>query len=328
MERDCVLCFYCFTHEHQLTAEHNKEPAYISTRFRNWKKASRCFKEHEQSKCHTAALSYETITPKCGDPKEMISDEILNKRERERQYSLQYLARQDIAFRGNEDLDNNFTQLLLLRAKDYPWVKERILSQESGTKKYNPYDFQDEILNIMAKEVLRKKLYDVNNNKMYTSMCDEYTDVSDKQQLSICVREDLNPHEDFLGFYEVPNIKSDTVVSAIKNAFVRFNLPLSDLRGQTYDGASNMLRKKSGVSAQIKLIQPKAVVNHCHGHSLSLSVKDVTNSSRLSGDVIDTMTEITTLVKYSRKREQLLGSIQENIEFQDNDYSQFNEQFE
>ena len=38
MERDCVLCFYCFTHEYQLTAEHKKEPAYISTEFRNWKK--------------------------------------------------------------------------------------------------------------------------------------------------------------------------------------------------------------------------------------------------------------------------------------------------
>ena len=63
----------------------------------------------------------------------MISDE-------ERQYltmvmeSLQYLARQGIAFHGNDDLDNNFTQLLLLRAKDYPWVKERIMSQERGTK--------------------------------------------------------------------------------------------------------------------------------------------------------------------------------------------------
>ena len=56
MERDCVLCFYCFTHEHQLTAEHNKEPAYISTGFQNWKKAPRYFKEHEQIKCHTAAL--------------------------------------------------------------------------------------------------------------------------------------------------------------------------------------------------------------------------------------------------------------------------------
>ena len=34
----------------------------------------------------TAALSYKTIIPKCGDPKEMISDEIVSKRERECQY--------------------------------------------------------------------------------------------------------------------------------------------------------------------------------------------------------------------------------------------------
>ena len=41
-----------------------------------------------------------------------------------------------------------------------------------------------------------------------------------------------------------------------------------------------------------------------------------------------TMVEITTLVKYSPKREQLQGSIQEKIEFEDNDDSQFDEQFE
>ena len=91
MERDSVLCFCCSTHEHQLTAEHNKEPAYISTGFPNWKKAPRSFKEHEQSKCHTAALSYETIIPKCGNPKEMISDEIVNKRDREHQRKVNVL---------------------------------------------------------------------------------------------------------------------------------------------------------------------------------------------------------------------------------------------
>ena len=45
-------------------------------------------------------------------------------------------------------------------------------------------------------------------------MCDEYTDVSNKQQLSMCVRwidDSLNPHEDFLGFYELPNIASYTI---------------------------------------------------------------------------------------------------------------------
>jgi len=141
------------------------------------------------------------------------------------------------------------------------------------------------------------------------------------------VDESLNPHEDFLGFFEIPNIKSDTIVSAMKDVFIRCNLPISNLRGQTYDGASNMLGKKRGVATQIKLIQPKAVDNHCHGHSLSLSVKDTTKSSRLLGDVMGTMAEITTLVKYSPKREQLLGNIQANIELENED-DQFDEQFE
>jgi len=93
----------------------------------------------------------------------------------------------------------------------------------------------------------------------------------------------------------------------IKDALVRFNLPLSNLQGQTYDGASNMLGKKSGVAAQIRAIQPKAVETHCHGHSLSLSVKDATKSSRMLSDVMGTVSETTTLIKYSPKREKMLG---------------------
>ena len=97
---------------------------------------------------------------------------------------------------------------------------------------------------------------------MFSLMCDAYTDASNKQQLSICVGwidDSLNPHEDFLGFYDLPNIASDTTVSVIKDSLTSFNLPLSDLRGQTYDGANNMLGKRSGVAAQIKRVQPKAI---------------------------------------------------------------------
>ena len=42
-------------------------------------------------------------------------------------------------------------------------------------------------------------------------------------------------------------------------------------------GASNMMGKKSGVSTQIKALQPKALETHCHGHSLNLAIKDTTN---------------------------------------------------
>ena len=65
MQMDSVFCHYCITHQEKLTTEHNKDPAYLTTGFRNWKKALKCFKEHELSKCHTAALTYETVVPKC-----------------------------------------------------------------------------------------------------------------------------------------------------------------------------------------------------------------------------------------------------------------------
>ena len=100
--------------------------------------------------------------------------------------ALHYLEWQGIALRGNEDGNDNFTQLMLLRGKDHPYIVERMTSTNPGSKRYTHHDFQDELLNIMSKQVLRKKLYDVNDRKMY-SLCDEYTDVSSKQQLSLYV---------------------------------------------------------------------------------------------------------------------------------------------
>ena len=148
-------------------------------------------------------------------------------------------------------------------------------------------------------------------------MCDEYTDVSNKEQLSFCLRtvnQQLIAEEVFLGFYEIDNIKSETIVKAIKDILLRFNLEIENCRGQTYDGASNMLGKKSGVASPILSIEPRALVAHCHGHSLSLSVKDVTSGCKILNDTMGTVGEITVLLKYSPKREKMLGVLSENVE--------------
>ena len=79
-------------------------------------------------------------------------------------------------------------------------------------------------------------------------MADEYTDITNKKQFSICigtVDHNFEVKEDFLGFYELESINSVTVVNAIKDILLRFNFSLQHCRGQTYDGASNMMRKKS-----------------------------------------------------------------------------------
>ena len=53
---------------------------------------------------------------------------------------------------------------------------------------------------------------------------------------------------------------------------------------------------------------------HCHAHSLSLSVKDITKNTKILRDTVGTAEEITILVKYFPKRENILGSIKEQIE--------------
>ena len=120
--------------------------------------------------------------------------------------------------------------------------------------------------------------------------------------------------EDFLGYYEIPNIKSDTIVAVIKDSLIRFQLPIQNLRGQTYDGASNMMGKNSGVAQQILKDQPKALVTHCHGHSLSLSIKDANKQCKILSEVMGTVGEIIILIKFSPKREKMLGVLNENIE--------------
>ena len=112
-----------------------------------------------------------------------------------------------------------------------------------------------------------------------------------------------------MGFYQLENIKSDTIVSAIRDVLLRTQISLDNCRGQCYDGASNMLGKKSGVAKQILDIQPKAFAAHCHCHSLSLSVKETTKESKILSHSMDTSGEIAILVKYSPKREQKLESI-------------------
>ena len=119
-----------------------------------------------------------------------------------------------------------------------------------------------------------------------------------------------------MGFYKIPDIKNSTIVSVIKDIMIRFQLQFDKCRGQCYNGATNMLGKKSGVVMQIKELQPKAHYTHCHGHSISVSVKEVTKQSKVLGNTMGVAEELVVFIKYSPKQENILGCIKEQVEFE------------
>ncbi|XP_057290813.1 zinc finger MYM-type protein 1-like [Hydractinia symbiolongicarpus] len=317
-----VVCFYCHTQEKRgnLKDQTNKDTAFTSKGFSNWKNALDSFRGHQSSSCHKTASSYHLVLPHCADVGELMDNILTDQRQVERKYlldvirCLRYLGRQGIALQGDDNNDN-FTQLLFLLGSRDSSVMDHINGKIGH--KYNHHDVQNELLNLMASQVLRKKLDTVRERRFYSKMADEGTDVSNAEQLSFCVRsanDDLNVNEDFLGFYKVGNTRSATIAKAIKDILLRCSLNLSDCRGQTYDGASNMMGKRSGVSAIIKEEQPKAIATHCQGHSLSLAVKSMTKECQIPRDTMGTAGEICVLVKYSPKRENMLGKLTANVE--------------
>ena len=66
-------------------------------------------------------------------------------------------------------------------------------------------------------------------------MVDETSDVSNKEQVVICLRWvgcDFEVHEDFVGLYEVASTGAEIIFGVIVDVLQRLNLPLSRARGQ------------------------------------------------------------------------------------------------
>ena len=79
--------------------------------------------------------------------------------------------------------------------------------------------------------------------------------------------------------------------------------------------ASNILGKNTGASFQTAAEQPKALSTHCQAHSLNLGIKITTTNSKQMKDLMGTVTEIISLVKYSPEKENLLGNTKDLIHF-------------
>ena len=184
------------------------------------------------------------------------------------------------------DVDGNFLQILYLQNVSFPelntWINKK-------TDKYISPVIQNEYLQIMGLRIIQQIADKIGKSLCYSIMADEYTDIANKEQFTICIRwvdSDLQGHEDFIGLYEVDNISADCLVFHIKDALLWMNINLSKCQGQCYDGASNMSGVRNGVAAQIISEVKCAIYTHCYGHSLSLAVSDCIKKCRVCSDAL------------------------------------------
>ena len=186
-----------------------------------------------------------------------------------------FLSRQGLAFRSDVDeSDSSFMRLIYIRSEDNPklvdWVHQK-------TDKYTSYDMQNEMVKVMALRILREIAGNLQSSSFFTVMVDETTDVSNVEQVVVCLRwvsEGFEIREEFVGLYEIASTGAEIIYAVITDVLIRLNIPISNARSQCYDGAATMSVAKSGVATRLSAAEPRAVFTHCYGHSLNLSCVD------------------------------------------------------
>ena len=327
---DAVFCFNCLQALHnQLISAAKGENAFTETGYSNWKNAlekKKGFSKHELSECHKEAVARLITIPKtaAGDIGDMISSQHALERKQNRNVllkilsNIRYLARQSSPLRGDwqakekSETDSNFWQLLKLRCEDDPTIVEWLKRRQF---KYTSPTIQNEMLEIMALQVLREIAQNVKSAVTYSILADESSDVSNKEQLVFCVRwvdDSFNANEDFIGMHPLLTTEADHIVAVIKDVLLRIKLRIEDARGQCYDGASIMSGSKSGVATQLKLLNKKCLYTHCYGHALNLAVGDAIKSVGFLESIFDTAREICKLIKLSPKRNSKLDEIRKD----------------
>ena len=161
--------------------------------YTNWKKAlesGRGFSKHECSDAHKEATERLIIAPGASkDIGEMISSKLTETKDTSQKILLKilqntrYLARQALPLRGNydeeENCDSNFHQLLLLCSEN---DKELISWPAKKTNCFVSPKVQNEMLEIMALEIVRDIAKSIQSADFFTILADKTGHVSNTKQ--------------------------------------------------------------------------------------------------------------------------------------------------
>ena len=128
----------------------NKDTAFITKGFTNWKDATDCFRHHEQSKCHLESLELMTLPHSVQDIGEVLSGagKSMNRKIFIKiLQNIQYLVRQGIALRGHDDNESNFLQLFKLQGHDNHDMNNWL--EKKGDNYLSP-EIQNELIQLMS----------------------------------------------------------------------------------------------------------------------------------------------------------------------------------
>ena len=168
----------------------------------------------------------------------------------------------------------NFVEMIKLLASYNKKVDELVLENAPQNAKYTSPTVQKEILHVFARKVQNSIREEIGDAK-FCLIVDEARDESKREQMALVIRfvdEKGYVKERFFDMIHVRDTTSHTLKEGICSILSHHNLNIQNVRGQGYDGASNMRGEWNGLQALILQECPYAYYVHCFVHQLQLTL--------------------------------------------------------
>ncbi|ESR44381.1 hypothetical protein CICLE_v10013598mg [Citrus x clementina] len=168
----------------------------------------------------------------------------------------------------------NFLELLKFLADHNEDIKAVTLENAPSFFKVTCPDTQKDIVSACAIETTNAIIREM-GDAFFSILVDESRDVSIKEQMVIVLRYvNISGQvvERFIGIEQVGSTTAQSLKEAIDRLFSRHGLSMSRVRGQGYDGASNMQGEFNGLKTIILRENECAYYIHCFAHQLQLAL--------------------------------------------------------
>ncbi|KAL5550599.1 hypothetical protein UlMin_000775 [Ulmus minor] len=203
---------------------------------------------------------------------------------------IRFLIRQGLAFRGHNEFEDssnqyNFLELLNFLADHNEEVRVVALKNAPENIRLTSPKIQKDIVNVCAIETINVIIRDM-RDAVFSILVDESRDVSIKEQMVVMfhyVDKKGYVIESFIGIEHVANTTTVSLKTTIDKLFSKHRLSISRLRGQGYDGTSNMSGEFNGLKTIIMKENECAFFVYCFAHQLQLALMGVAKKHGLIG---------------------------------------------
>ncbi|GAV74974.1 LOW QUALITY PROTEIN: DUF4371 domain-containing protein, partial [Cephalotus follicularis] len=217
-----------------------------------------------------------------------------------------------MAFKGNDESKNfkigNFLEILKFLGNHNEDINNVTLCNAPENQQMTASEIQKDIVNAYAIETTNAIIKELGNG-LFSILVDEAHDISSKEQMVVTVMTRIFPLkllegcviERFIGIMHVSSTTSLSLKMAIEALFSKYGLSLSSIRGQGYNGASNMRGEFGGLKSLIIKENKSAHYIHCFSHQLQLAFATAKNYVHVAL-LFNIVTNLLNIVGASCKR--------------------------